>query len=138
MASHTPARLVRAGHRMIATEDGALICEVFSGAVGIEQANANEERLVNIWNNHDQIVAENVALREQLARKDDIFNAAINAALTLPDPVREQLVEALKVARKRVFDSRPPMTLSKNSTVQAYTDAMWTIDAALTAAGSAP
>jgi lambda repressor-like predicted transcriptional regulator len=42
------------------------------------------------------LVAENEALHEKLSRKDEACNDTINAALTLPDPVREQLVAALK------------------------------------------
>lgn len=83
MSTHTTARLVRAGRGILTTEDGVA---VFT-ALGPD-LDANEARLIAIWSSHDQIVAENVALREQLA------------ALSMPDPVREQLVAALKALRK--------------------------------------
>lgn len=153
MITHTPAPIRRDGHRVITTESGNLLFEVFSGAVGIDEADANEERLVTVWNSHDQLVTENAALREQLARKDagasasapqlavpqgwkamppelddfllraahSGFRPALNKmtgqdsfviratydalfqatpdAAPLPDPVREQLVAALKIGR---------------------------------------
>lgn len=42
------------------------------------------------------LVAENAALREQLEHRTEAANGAINAALMMPDPVREQLVVALR------------------------------------------
>lgn len=40
---YTPGSWHRRGHRQIVTQSGLAICEVFSGAVGIEQADANED-----------------------------------------------------------------------------------------------
>lgn len=93
MSTHTTARLTRAGHGFLATEGGATLVQVFAGAVGPDEAKANEEYIVTAWNNHDQIVAENVALREQLARKDDVLNKTIIAALM--NGLRDQLQDIL-------------------------------------------
>lgn len=56
MIAHTNARLIRVGHRVIATEHGLPLFEVFSGAIGTAEADANEERLVTAWNTHDQLL----------------------------------------------------------------------------------
>lgn len=40
---YTPGPWQRRGHRQIVAPGGIAICEVFSGAVGIDQANANED-----------------------------------------------------------------------------------------------
>lgn len=66
MSAHTNARLTRAGQRIITTEAGLPLFEVFSGAVGTEQADANEERLVTAWNSHDALVVALQAARQQL------------------------------------------------------------------------
>lgn len=56
MTPHTNERIVRAGHRQIATESGKPLFEVFSGAVGPAEADANEVRLVSAWNAHDWLI----------------------------------------------------------------------------------
>lgn len=56
------------------------IATIFSAPDGSDR-HANAEFLVLAWGAHDQLVAENAALREQLS---------------MPDPVRDRLVAALK------------------------------------------
>lgn len=41
--SFTPGPWRRDGHRQVTTRGGLPICDVFSGAVGIEQTDANED-----------------------------------------------------------------------------------------------
>jgi hypothetical protein len=62
---------------------------------------ANASFIVTACNAHDQLtteiaalVAENEALHEQLSRKDEACNNTINAALMMPDPVREPVANA--------------------------------------------
>jgi transcriptional regulator with GAF, ATPase, and Fis domain len=90
---------------------------------------ANKQFIITACNAHDQLVAEiaalvaeNEALHEKLSRKDEAFNTTVNAALTAPDPVREQLVMALKYACRML----------KPGSDFAY------LDVALTAAGVTP
>jgi hypothetical protein len=53
-------------------------------------ANAMQAELNDFRPAIAQLTAENAALREQLSHKDDAFNTTVNAALMMPDPVREQ------------------------------------------------
>jgi hypothetical protein len=63
--------------------------------------------IVTACNAHDQLVAENAVLREQLDRKDAVANATVDVALMMPDPVREQLVAALQGLLVAINSSHP-------------------------------
>jgi hypothetical protein len=76
------------------------IADIYSAPAGSEQE-ANAEFLVKAWGAHDQLtaeiaalVAENEALHEKLSRKDEACNNTVNAALSMPDPVREPVANA--------------------------------------------
>jgi hypothetical protein len=84
MASHTTARLISAGRGILTTEAGAPMFTAFG-----PDADANEARLIAIWSAHDQIVAENVALRADLNDARSNWEAAAEE-LRQADAVREQ------------------------------------------------
>lgn len=71
MTTHTAERITRAGHRQITTESGKALFEVFSGAVGTAEADANEERLVTVWNSHDKLAA---ALEDLMLDTSPVWN----------------------------------------------------------------
>lgn len=54
--NHTPARITSAGRRLLTTESGDPLFQVLTGAVGSVVADANEARLVTIWNSHDLLL----------------------------------------------------------------------------------
>jgi hypothetical protein len=93
------------------------------------------------------LTAENEALHERLSRKDEACNNIINAAMSMPDPVREQLVAALRVARAELVHDVPGSCWATGPrTGHAFADliacpgcaALLDIDAALLAAGAKP
>ena len=90
------------------------------------------EVVANSINAHDKLVSDNVALRAQIAAKDEIANQVLNDALAMKDPVREQLIEALMRALPFVEECQDS-THFKDGYVKAR---VTQIRAALTAAGA--
>lgn len=88
----TPGCWVRVGHRHINTASGLPVCEVLSGAVGIEQADANEHLIAAA---PDLFIALQAAL---------VVVAGCNAdhAFDIEDRmIRSTLARALGVVRER-------------------------------------
>lgn len=65
----TPGLPLRhSSHRQIVSANGGLVCEVFSGSLGIEGADAMQELIVRACNAHDDLVN---ALQFMLAYEND-------------------------------------------------------------------
>lgn len=88
--NHTPAPWHRIGHRTIAAGTGpntVTICEVFSGGVGIEQADQNEVLI--------ELAPEMLAILRQIGTEID------KGTVILPYATQGNLIELLSKAPRR-------------------------------------
>ncbi len=120
-------------HIVLSDDEWPQLVQLGIGLVGQIVRPEHAEYIKASCNEYDQLMADNAALRAQIAAKDEIANQVLNDALKMKDPVREQLVDALMRALPFVEECQDS-THFKDDYVKARVDQ---IRAALKAARAA-